>query len=295
VTDLRRPTADDADAVLAVLVARDIVDLGEPDIELADVLADWALPDVDLARDAWVAEDDGGAVVAYGLVLRDDAFVYVHPEAERRGIGTALREACEARAAEKDVAVLRQFLPVGNEAGRALLLEAGYWPVQHYSRLRIPLDEAPAPADAGLRAFDRARDEEGVHALIQETVAEIEGNVPQPLETWRVTTIEKEGWDPSLWLLLEDAEGLAGAVLGERWDVNQVGYVAQLGVAPRARGRGYGRALLLGAFEAFRRAGLKEAELSVHGANAGALRLYESVGMKPVWHAERWEKPLGHG
>ena len=30
-----------------------------------------------------------------------------------------------------------------------------------------------------------------------------------------------------------------------------------------------------------------------HGANAGALRLFESAGMQPVWQAERWEKRLG--
>ena len=34
------------------------------------------------------------------------------------------------------------------------------------------------------------------------------------------------------------------------------------------------------------------AELSVQGANASALRLYESVGMTPAWTVERWEKPL---
>jgi hypothetical protein len=27
--------------------------------------------------------------------------------------------------------------------------------------------------------------------------------------------------------------------------------------------------------------------------NRGALRLYESVGMRPTWQAERWEKRLG--
>jgi ribosomal protein S18 acetylase RimI-like enzyme len=65
---------------------------------------------------------------------------------------------------------------------------------------------------------------------------------------------DKEGHDPSLWLLLEDDGGR---------------------------------------FAAFRRAGLTHAELSVHGRNRGALRLYESVGMRPTWQAERWEKRLG--
>ncbi len=64
-------------------------------------------------------------------------------------------------------------------------------------------------------------------------------------------------------------------------------------MARRARGRGLGRALLLGVFAAFRAAGFESAELSVHGRNRGALALYESVGMAPTWSAERWEKALG--
>jgi ribosomal protein S18 acetylase RimI-like enzyme len=70
--------------------------------------------------------------------------------------------------------------------------------------------------------------------------------------------------------------------------------VAELGVAPRARGRGHGRTLLMALLAAFRRAGLTTAELSVHGANRGAAQLYESVGMRAGWEAQRWEKALGH-
>jgi ribosomal protein S18 acetylase RimI-like enzyme len=86
---------------------------------------------------------------------------------------------------------------------------------------------------------------------------------------------------------------VAGAALGERWD-GGLGYVAQLGVAPRARGHGHGRTLLLALFEAFRADGLRRVELSVHGANRGAARLYESVGMTASWEAQRWEKALGN-
>ena len=83
----------------------------------------------------------------------------------------------------------------------------------------------------------------------------------------------------------------AGAGLGERWE-GDVGYVAILAVAARARGRGHGRALLVGLFDAFREGGLRAAELSVHGANRSAAALYESVGMQPSWEAQRWEKAL---
>ena len=94
--ELRPPVPDDAPAVLDLIVARDIADLGHPDYTLEDVRADWAAPGFDPARDAWLAEDDGELV---GYALLDDrgaALITVPPEREGRGVGTLLREAAEA-------------------------------------------------------------------------------------------------------------------------------------------------------------------------------------------------------
>jgi mycothiol synthase len=276
-----------------VLLARDVADVGYPDFTIEDLHADWATPGLDLERDAWVVEEPGGRIVASALLLGDDALIHVHPDACGRGIGGALRELAEERALERGTAVVRQFIPTGNEAAAPQLLDAGYWPVQHYFRMRIALEDlAPYPDDA-TRAFQRDQDEIAVHELVQACLSEVEGFIAEPLEVWRRQRIEKKRWDPALWLLLEDDEGLAGVALGERWD-DGLGYVAQLAVAPRARGRGHGRTLLLSLFEAFRADGLRRAELSVHGANRGAARLYESVGMTASWEAQRWEKALGN-
>jgi mycothiol synthase len=288
---LRPPAATDAEAVLAVILARDVADLGVPDFTLEDLQADWASPGLSLRDDARVSAP-GGAIRGYAILLGDDAIVLVHPEAEGEGDGTVLRRWAEARAAERGTTVLRQFTAGSNDAARAHLRAAGYQPAQFYFRLRADLADVPPAPEAPLRTFDVDRDEAAVHALIQEGFSEIEGYEVVPIETWRAKSIGKEGHDPSLWLLLEDEEGLAGAALGERW-ADEVGYVAELAVAPRARGRGHGRTLLLGLFDAFRRAGLRHAELSVHGRNRGALRLYQSVGMRETWQAERWEKALG--
>jgi mycothiol synthase len=288
---LRPPVQADAEAVLQVIVARDVADLGVPDFTLEDLQADWASPGLSLEHDARVAARDG-AVQGYAVLLGDDAVIVVHPAAEAEGHGSVLRRWAEVRAAERGTRVLRQFAYGSNDRARAHLRAAGYEPAQHYFRLRADLATVPPAPDAPLRTFDAVRDEAAVHALIQDAFAEIEGHEFQPLEKWRAKTIGKEGHDPSLWLLLDDEEGLAGAALGERWE-GGTGYVAELAVAGRARGRSHGRTLLLGLFNAFRRAGLEHAELSVHGRNRGALRLYESVGMRPTWQAERWEKVLG--
>jgi mycothiol synthase len=292
---LRHPKPDDAHAVLAVIVARDVADLGRPDYTLEDLHADWTLPGVDPKVDAWVVQE-GERLVGYAFLDdRGAALVSVAPDAEGRGIGTALREAAEARAAERGEALVRQYVPVANEGARALLLEAGYWPVHHYYRMRIGLAAAPPPpGGTQVRRFDPEDDAEAVHALVQEAFAQLEGNVAQTLDAWRAAKISKRGWDPALWLLAEDDDGLVAAVLCERWE-GGVGYVDSLAVAERARGRGLGRAMLLHAFAALREAGLDVAELSVQGENAGAARLYEQAGMRSVWSQERWEKALGHG
>ena len=46
--ELRAPRATDAAAVLDLIVARDVADLGRPDYTLEDVEADWAAPGIEL-------------------------------------------------------------------------------------------------------------------------------------------------------------------------------------------------------------------------------------------------------
>jgi ribosomal protein S18 acetylase RimI-like enzyme len=289
---LRPPLPEDAPAVLELIVARDIADIGHPDYTLEDVRADWSAPGFDPARDAWLVEDAGEPL---GYALLDDrgaALVTVPPATEGRGVGTLLREAAEGRAIERGEALVRQYVPITNARARAHLLEAGYWPAFSYFRMRTALADVPPPPDeVPVRPFDRGIDDVPVHSLVEDAFAAIPGNVPQSLESWQAAKVDKEGWDPALWLLHEDAAGLAGVVLCERWE-GGVGYVDSLAVAPRIRGQGLGRAMLMHGLAALREAGMTTAELSVQGENASATRLYESVGMTPASTIERWEKPL---
>jgi mycothiol synthase len=289
---VRAPELSDAPAVLELIIARDIADLGRPDYSLEDVKADWEAPGLDVALDAWLAEDSDG-LLGYALLdERGAALVTVPPASEGRGVGTALREAAEARAIERGEALVRQYVAATNEAARAHLLEAGYWPAYRYVRMRMDLTHTPEPPpDVLVREFNRGVDDRPVHALVEEAMAGVAGNEPRSLESWQAAKVDKEGWDPSLWLIHEDAHGLGGVVLCERWE-DGVGYVDYLAVASRLRGRGLGRAMLLHGLAALRATGLAAVELSVQGENAGATRLYESVGMSAVWAIERWEKSL---
>ncbi len=79
----RAPTIDDAPAVLEVLVARDIADLGLPDYVLEDLLDEWRATGLDLSVDARVVEFDGRTALRTNLRLRsldvENDAVAVHP------------------------------------------------------------------------------------------------------------------------------------------------------------------------------------------------------------------------
>src|ERR1044072_1613454 len=126
---LRPPADADAEAVLAVILARDVADLGVPDFTIEDLRADWASPGLSLEHDARVAGRNG-TVHGYAVLLGDDAVVLVHPEAEGEGNGTVLRRWAEARAAERGTAVLRQFAYGANDAARDHLSAARYAPME---------------------------------------------------------------------------------------------------------------------------------------------------------------------
>ncbi|MEO3778216.1 GNAT family N-acetyltransferase [Micromonospora sp. B11E3] len=65
------------------------------------------------------------------------------------------------------------------------------------------------------------------------------------------------------------------------WRDEPCGWVVNLGVAPRAQGRGLGRALLSHALHGTRTAGLPALGLSVADGNP-ARRLYDAAGFRPV-------------
>jgi ribosomal protein S18 acetylase RimI-like enzyme len=279
---VRPARADEDEAVLAVIVARDIADIGRPDYTLEDVAADRGRP----GSDVLVVEDDAAQLVAWACVEDGEARVAVHPGCDGRGIGTLLRHAVEARQREQGFALRQSIVPT-NVAAVAHLRAAGYARRSVYVRMRAALRDAPRAPDTGVRQFDLQREGAAVHALIAAAFSEIEGNVPMPFDAWHAEFAAKS--EAAFRLALDDDDGLVAAAVGERWD-GGVGYVARLAVARRARGRGHGRALLLALLDAFRAAGMVAAELGVVGTNAPATRLYESVGMQADFRVEGWER-----
>ncbi len=275
---LRAASPADAQAIHRLLVARDVADIGRADCTLDDVRADLA----GTHADTWVVED-GGEIVGHAVLDDRGAMVSVHPGREGRGAGTLLRAAAETRAGERGLKV-QQGVVASNAAARAHLRAAGYERESEHLRLRGPV-AGGAAVDARVTPFDLAADGAAAHALLQAGMVELGAAVARPDDAWRVHVARAS--EPAFRLGVRDAGGLAGAVVGERWD-DGVGYVAELAVDPRARSRGLGRALVVALLAAFADAGLTTAELSVRAGNTAALGLYASLGLVEAFRQERW-------
>lgn len=290
---LRAPVIDDAAAVLAVMNARDVADLGTPDDELDDVLDEWRSSDFDLAHDARLIELDG-RVVAYAVVLAHGTLAVVAPDAEGRGVGTRLREWTEQR--ECTIGrPHRQWIASTNERGRELLIAAGYARARSYYRMALKLDDPPPPLGApgfSLRTLVLAHDAEMLHALDARSFAALADYTPQSLEAFCEHHLEAHDLDLALSIVAEQDGRGVGFLLARRRDAESLGFVDLLAVDPDNQRRGLGRWLLLDSFARFRAAGLEYAELGVASDNPRALALYRRVGMEPRSQFDTYERPI---
>jgi ribosomal protein S18 acetylase RimI-like enzyme len=114
-----------------------------------------------------------------------------------------------------------------------------------------------------------------------------------PFEEWE-HWLMREGFDPSLWFIVEDgAEVAAISLCREHEGEKGLGWVSVLGVRKPWRRRGLGRALLLQSFHEFQRRGFHAAALGVDAESlTGANRLYENAGMEVARRSDVYEREL---
>lgn len=185
----RAPVPADAPAVLAVLLARDIADLGAPDYTLEDLRDDWGAGDFDLTADALIAEAGGGQIVGCAAKTRPGGtLAVVAPDHEGQEIGTRLLKWAERRDRERGRERHRQGIAAGNTRARALLLAAGYHEERSYWRMTRRLDDlagaSPALIDVTLRPLDVDADAAAVHALHEVSFAANSDYRPEPFGTF---------------------------------------------------------------------------------------------------------------
>ena len=297
-------TIDDAPVVAELLAASDRAVLGRTDYTLAEVEGD--LRRSDLEHTGWY--DDHGNLIAYGWVSRSgdssqvELDAYVDPRHDA-ALGLEVLAALEARGVELvsagghkravfDTAAYRQ-----DERTRSWLTGRGFEMATTFTRMRIdlpgPVRMPAAPVGVVVRRSDAGdADLRTAHHIYEESFVEHYGHVPRTFEAFR-QRYEDYGWS-SLWL--GDVDGTpAGFLIGTGQFVEEenAGYVRMLGVLPAARGRGLARHLLLTHFAAAKDDGRDAVLLHVDRSNVtNALRLYESVGMRPVLQIDAFGKTV---
>jgi mycothiol synthase len=111
---LRAPVPDDAPGVLAVLIARDVADLGAPDCTLEDLRDEWRASEFDLSADAQVVQLSDGQIVGYAAIRAPGTLAVVAPEFQGRGIGARVLRWAERRERELGRERHRQWIAAEN-------------------------------------------------------------------------------------------------------------------------------------------------------------------------------------
>jgi mycothiol synthase len=272
-------TLDDAAAVHAAIEAEELVDLGEAEMTLEDVLADWQRPSHDMAAST-IGVFDGDRLVGYGdLSGGDVAYTAVVPEHRGRGIGTAIAGWLQAKARAAGEARIGTQVPEGSAADR-LMADLGYGVSYTAWDLELPdgteLVARPLPDGYTLRDATAA-DREAAWALVEDAFLEWADRERTPLADFGALVWDRPGSEPWNLRLLE---GPAGELVGvvHVFLSGDAGYVARIAVRPDHRGRGLAPPMLVDAFALARAHGASRCFLSTD-TRAGARGLYEKVGM----------------
>jgi mycothiol synthase len=246
----------------------------------------------DLARpDA----DSGGFFVdetAYAHVARSDNFsprhwalgVAVDPARAQPGARHAVLDAALTHVAARGGGRVVLWVLGATAADDTELAAVGLAPARDLYEMRVALpiaETAKLPSGYEVRTFEPGRDE---RAWLEVNNRAFANHAEQGgwIETTLARRMADDWFDPTLFFLAFDAEGLAGFNWIKMHDAHGrdpgLGEIFVIGVDPRAQGTGLGRALALIGLDAAHQRGVDTGSLFVAAENAGAKRLYESLG-----------------
>lgn len=309
VEGLPRPYAAEPGSLDAIGEAADclnacsMAEMGHADISVETLNSMWTLPEFDLESDVVFVRDATGLMVGVETAESREPFARVaswggvRPGHTGRGIGSALMRWAGERArhrialAPADVEVIHEVWYVaGHEPSEVLMADHGFEVNRYFNQMVVEFDGPPErpsiPAGIEIRQLRLGVDETPAALAADEAFSDHFGHIPgrpevviERLHHW----LSQPDGDPTLYWIAWDGDEIAGHLWA--WPVGDAnpdyGYVGSLGVRRPWRGRGLGRALLLWSFQEFHCRGKGGAELEVDADSlTGALRLYESVGMK---------------
>lgn len=282
-----------------------------------DIAVSYAhLTNCDPYKDMLFAEIDG-EVIAYNRVFWKAEpsgthiyylFGFLLPEWRRKGIGRAMFKYAEAHLYQiaqehppEAPHLYESWASEGELGYHALLKDEGYEAVRFgYSMVR-PLDEpvdiTPMPEGIDIRPA-KPEHYRAIWDADQEAFQDHWGFTPASEEDFQAF-LEEKTFNPKLWNIAWVGDEVAGMVLNfVDEDENEAyerlrGYTEGISVRRPWRKRGLARALLTRSLQMFKDMGMEEAALGVDTQNtSGALRLYESVGFRPVKVHTTYRKPF---
>lgn len=287
-TDLRPATPDDVDEIVRLYTAYDLVEMGEAEVDAADVRAMLASEN----GEPQVLERDGRVVAYADLGATGEAETIVDLDLpDAADVQRDLLDWVLDRARDRGIARLEHWAGAREDGAAVLLADAGYAHARTLWKMARPLaGRLPGPVwPAGVEVlpFDPERDGRTVWELVQRGFAGGFGSHQRPFDDWALYALA--GDDKDAVQAVEDGVLIGVATRSVR---GGDGHVPQLTVDPAQRGRGLALALLHEAFRRDAADGRPATTLTVDGENANARRLYDKAGMAVAGEYRRWERAV---
>jgi mycothiol synthase len=252
-----------------------------------------AVPHLD--THTWVAEE-GGKMIGFAAVTESSgtthpSLVVAHPEYQHRSIEKELIDQMTESIEGGTITVSSN-----NEYEHKLFAENGFQPVRHWFNMKIDLRMRPPvetklPSGYKIETFQLGQDEEGTYKAFEESFQTHFDYSPSTQEEFLKRT-DREGFDPSLWMLLKEDEQIAGFIFCKR-STHQHAEITHLGVRPGWRKKGLAKILLYHAFQTLLNENRSLIDLNVDSENGtGAVKVYENVGMELNRHFIRYDKKI---
>ena len=208
------------------------------------------------------------------------------PEARGPDTTTILLDSAVAHATAARRAALRCWIFGATDSDDETFAAAGFRGERTLYEMRAPLplplaDAVPWPAAIEVRSFEPGRDDAEWLRVNNRAFAKHTDQGGWTEATLR-TRLNEPWFDPELFLLAFDGEGLAGFNWLKQHPAlapdPPLGEIYVIGVDPRAQGTGLGRALALNGLRRAHSEGAAAAMLFCDAGNTSALALYRSLG-----------------
>jgi mycothiol synthase len=307
---IRTPRMEDAQGAYELIAASDMADDGMEMITLQDIHDIWQSPETNMETDVWLVTTDEGQLIGYAdtehrMHIAIFSLIRVHPQYRNQGIENTLLRLTEEWARQHITlapaharVTLNSWISHNDRVLPLAFEQSGYSMVRSHWRMRIEMNEAPLapelPKNVTIRTFVRGQDDRAVFDVGEEAFQDHWGHLPNTYEQWEYWTVNREGFDPSLWFLAVEGNEIAGISLCQY--ENGEGWVNTLAVRRPWRKQGVGMALLRHSFGEFYRRGTHTVGLGVDAQNlTGATRLYTRAGMHVAVQHDTYRKELRPG